>query len=223
MENVFESIDKKLKKLREVDLNNTTDEQVLAKLLEKTPALLVKLKNISQPNELDGFFKIFIEKTGIEKANKQTIITALRKALEDLAPDDPNFTSPTKKANNTKQSTPSPTKINESFKRMQKLAGTINEALKPSAYKGGWYSPSVNKPKETEKPSYSASVVSYYKTNFKQGGEEGIKKEIPDISVNYHEMQEDQSMWFLVLSSNTVDLNTPESFAIIKKYVNIPS
>jgi len=111
----------------------------------------------------------------------------------------------------------------EDFKRMQELAGitTVNEALKPSAYKGGWYSPSVNKPVKTEKPSYKASVYSSYKTDFKPGGEEGIKKEIPDIKISYGAMQEDQSMWFLVLASDTVNLNTPESFAIIKKYLDI--
>jgi hypothetical protein len=112
-------------------------------------------------------------------------------------------------------------KSNNEFKRMQELAGVINEALKPSAYKGGWYSPSINKPEKTEKPSKNASVVSFYKADFKQGGAEGIKKEIPDISINYNDMPEDTTMWFLVLSSDTVDLETLESRAIIKKYLNI--
>ena len=217
MENIFESVDKKLKELRKVELNNTSDEQMLLALIDKSPALLNRLKLIGQPNELDGFFQILLNKTGIEDANKQTIILALRKALDDLAPGEPTIT--TKKDNNKKQPTSSPTKINESFKRMQELAGTINEALKPSAYRGGWYSPSVNKPEKTEKPSKKASVVTYYQTYFKDGGAEGLKQEIPDIKVGEDYLMGDTFHWVLVLSSDTVDLNTPESFDIIKKYL----
>ena len=226
MENIFESVDKKLKKLREVvgnkepSLNNTSDEKNLETALEKSPVLIARLKNIQQPNELDGFFQILLNKTGIEDSSKQMIILALRKALDNSSPNNPTFTSPiTKNANNTKQPTSSPTKINESFKRMQELAGTINEALKPSAYRGGWYSPSVNKPEKTEKPSKKASVVTYYQTYFKDGGAEGLKQEIPDIKIGEDYLMGDTFHWVLVLSSDTVDLNTPESFDIIKKYL----
>jgi hypothetical protein len=127
MENIFESVDKKLKKLREVvepPLNNTSDEKNLETALEKSPVLIARLKNIQQPNELDGFFQILLNKTGIEDSSKQMIILALRKALDNSSPDNPTFTSPiTKNANNTKQPPSSLTKINESFKRMQELAG----------------------------------------------------------------------------------------------------
>ena len=222
MENIFESVDKKLKKLREVDaekpsLTNTSDEKMLSALVDKLPTLKARLQNVDQTNELDGFFTTFIEQLGLKNVNKQTVILALRKALENLAPDEPTIT--TKKDNNTKQPTSSPTKINESFKRMQELAGTINEALKPSAYRGGWYSPSVNKPEKTEKPSKKASVVTYYQTYFKDGGAEGLKQEIPDIKVGEDYLMGDTFHWVLVLSSDTVDLNTPESFDIIKKYL----
>jgi hypothetical protein len=193
---------------------------MLSALVDKLPTLKDRLQNVDQTNELDGLFKIIVAKLGLKNANKQTVILALRKALEDLEPNEPTIT--TKKDNNTKQPTSSPTKINESFKRMQELAGTINEALKPSAYKGGWYSPSVNKPEETEKPSKNASVVSYYHTSFKDGGAEGLKQEIPDIKVGEDYLMGDTFYWVLVLSSDTVDLKTPESFGIIKKYLKFP-
>jgi hypothetical protein len=126
MENIFESVDKKLKKLREVgaekpSLTNTSDEKMLSALVDKLPTLIARLQNIDTPIELDGLFKIIVAKLGLKNANKQTVILALRKALEDLEPNEPTIT--TKKDNNTKQPTSSPTKINESFKRMQELVG----------------------------------------------------------------------------------------------------
>ena len=126
MENIFESVDKKLKKLREVgaekpSLTNTSDEKMLSALVDKLPTLIARLQNIDTPIELDGLFKIIVAKLGLKNANKQTVILALRKALKDLEPNEPTIT--TKKDNNTKQPTSSPTKINESFKRMQELVG----------------------------------------------------------------------------------------------------
>jgi len=99
MENIFESVDKKLKKLREVELNNTSDEKMLLDLIDKSPTLLARLKNINQPTELDGFFNTLLNKTGIKNANKQTVILALKKSLDTSSPDNPSFTAPiTKKA-----------------------------------------------------------------------------------------------------------------------------
>jgi hypothetical protein len=101
MENIFELVDKKLKKLREansknqtVSLNNTSDEINLETALEKSPVLIARLKLIGQTNELDGFFQILLNKTGIKNANKQTIRLALQKALDNSSPDNPSYTSP---------------------------------------------------------------------------------------------------------------------------------
>ena len=106
MENIFESVDKKLKKLREVDaknqsspkssLTNTSDEKMLSALVDKLPTLKARLQKVDQTNELDGFFTTFIEQLGLKNVNKQTVILALRKALENLAPNEPTIT--TKKA-----------------------------------------------------------------------------------------------------------------------------
>ena len=106
MENIFESVDKKLKKLREVDaknqsspkssLTNTSDEKMLSALVDKLPTLIARLQNIDTHIELDGLFKIIVEKLGLKNANKQTIILALKRALDDLAPGEPTIS--TKKA-----------------------------------------------------------------------------------------------------------------------------
>jgi len=98
MENIFESVDKKLKKLREVgaekpSLTNTSDEKMLSALVDKLPTLKAKLKNVDQPIELDGFFKTFIEQLGLKNVSKQTVMLALRKALDNLTPGEPTITT----------------------------------------------------------------------------------------------------------------------------------
>jgi hypothetical protein len=90
MENIFELVDKKLKQLREENAEstiNTSDEKALEKMLSQSPAILNRLKAIEQINELDGFFKVIIQKTNLNKVSKQTIMNSLRTALTSIAPD----------------------------------------------------------------------------------------------------------------------------------------
>ena len=91
MENIFELVDKKLKKLREQEAKkqpviNTGDELGLEKILNQLPALLSRLEKFDQIIELDGLFKSVLEKTSLEDVPKTTIIAALAKALKDISP-----------------------------------------------------------------------------------------------------------------------------------------
>jgi hypothetical protein len=103
MENIFELVDKKLKKLREAEAEvkssttNTSDEKTLGKTIIQLPALINRLKMIDQPIELDGLFAVILELTGLTDVNKQTVMLALKKALDELAPGEPTIT--TKKSN----------------------------------------------------------------------------------------------------------------------------
>jgi len=104
MENIFELVDKKLKKLREAeakqsktndkDAINTSDEKVLGKLLDKLPILTSRLQNIDQPIELDGLFIEILTETGLKNMSKQIIMNSLKTALEKLSPNNPTYSSP---------------------------------------------------------------------------------------------------------------------------------
>jgi hypothetical protein len=104
MENIFELVDKKLKKLREQEakqsttndkdpINNTGDEATLEKIINQLPTLLSRLEKFDQIIELDGLFKSVLEKTSLEDVPKTTIIAALAKALKDIAPASPTVTT----------------------------------------------------------------------------------------------------------------------------------
>jgi len=106
MENIFELVDKKLKKLREQEAKqpvvNTSDETNLEKVIIQLPALINRLEKFDQIIELDGLFKAILEQTSLKDVNKQTIMVALKKALDDIAPGEPTLTTkkpktPTKK------------------------------------------------------------------------------------------------------------------------------
>jgi hypothetical protein len=101
MENIFELVDKKLKKLREAEakqpVTNTSDEKNLGKILLQVPALVARLKNIDQVIELDGLFELILQQTNLTDVSKQTVMNALKKALEDMAPGEPTITTKKKK------------------------------------------------------------------------------------------------------------------------------
>ena len=103
MENILELVDKKLKALREAEVKkqqpvkNTSDEKTLETILIKTPALINRLKTIDQVNELDGLFKMILEQTNLTDVNKQTVMMALKRALDEISPNEPTITTKKKK------------------------------------------------------------------------------------------------------------------------------
>ena len=96
MENIFELVDKKLKKLREAEaqsVSNTSDETNLEKIVIQLPVLINRLKKFDQIVELDGLFKAILEQTSLKDVSKQTIMDALRRALKEMEPDSPTVTT----------------------------------------------------------------------------------------------------------------------------------
>jgi hypothetical protein len=96
MENIFELVDKKLKKLREEEapsVTNTGDELGLEKIVIQLPVLINRLKKFDQIVELDGLFKAILEQTSLKDVSKQTIMGALAKALKEMAPGEPTITT----------------------------------------------------------------------------------------------------------------------------------
>ena len=64
------------------DLNNTPDEQRLAKLLSQYPALVTALEKVKETGEWDGFFLTILNDTSIDKASKSALRAAFQKALD---------------------------------------------------------------------------------------------------------------------------------------------
>ena len=64
------------------DLNNTPDEQRLAKLLSQYPALIAALAKVKETGEWDGFFLTILNDTSIDKASKSALRAAFQKALD---------------------------------------------------------------------------------------------------------------------------------------------
>ena len=64
------------------DLNNTPDEQRLAKLLSQYPALIAALAKVKETGEWDGFFNTILNDTSITDASKSSIKAAFQKALD---------------------------------------------------------------------------------------------------------------------------------------------
>ena len=64
------------------DLNNTPDEQRLAKLLSQYPALVAALAKVKETGEWDGFFNTILNDTSITDASKSSIKAAFQKALD---------------------------------------------------------------------------------------------------------------------------------------------
>ncbi len=98
MENIFELVDKKLKKLREQEAKkqpvvNTNDEKNLGKTMIQLPTLINRLKQFDQVVELDGLFKAILEQTSLKDVNKQTIMMSLKRALEEMTPGELTITT----------------------------------------------------------------------------------------------------------------------------------
>lgn len=68
-----------------VDLSNTPDEVMLGKAIEANSTLKSKLATISSASELDGFFKILLSYTQLSAISKSTIMSSLKKALDDMS------------------------------------------------------------------------------------------------------------------------------------------
>ena len=66
-------------------LNNTPDEVMLGKAIEANTTLKSKLATIGSPSELDGFFKILLSYTQLNAVSKSTIMSSLKKALDDMS------------------------------------------------------------------------------------------------------------------------------------------
>ena len=73
------------------DLNNTPDEQRLAKLLSQYPALVTALEKVKETGEWDGFFLTILNDTSITNASKASVLFAFKKALDQTK--GPTFTS----------------------------------------------------------------------------------------------------------------------------------
>jgi hypothetical protein len=68
-----------------VDLSNTPDEVMLGKAIEANSTLKSKLATIGSASELDGFFKILLSYTQLSAISKSTIMSSLKKALDDMS------------------------------------------------------------------------------------------------------------------------------------------
>jgi hypothetical protein len=68
-----------------ITLNNTPDEVMLGKSIEANSTLKSKLATIGSPSELDGFFKTLLSYTQLSAVSKSTIMSSLKKALDDMS------------------------------------------------------------------------------------------------------------------------------------------
>lgn len=66
--------------------SNTADEKNLSKSLDKSPLVKQAMGRINSTNELDGSLETLISNLGLQNMPKSSILTAIKKALEDLAP-----------------------------------------------------------------------------------------------------------------------------------------
>lgn len=71
----------------QADVINTSDEKRFGDALDKSPLVGKTLDSIDQTADLDGAFKVFIEKLGLDPGTpKQIIVQAVQKALKNIAP-----------------------------------------------------------------------------------------------------------------------------------------
>ena len=86
---------KTVKEAMEVDpkggLINTPDEDMFMKRLQQSTGLIQALSKINSPAELDGLFDAILNDTSVSNISKQTIISALRKVLDQM--DSANWSS----------------------------------------------------------------------------------------------------------------------------------
>jgi uncharacterized membrane-anchored protein len=74
-------------------LVNTSDEKNLQKAVDKNPTVKQYLGKIGSTNELDGALETIISQFGLQNMPKNSIISALKSALNSLAPNDNNVSS----------------------------------------------------------------------------------------------------------------------------------
>ena len=72
---------------------NTSDEKKLEDAIKQSSYIKSRLENIGTIQELDGFFKTVLSFTSIDDISKTNLITALRKAMEDINPGSPTITT----------------------------------------------------------------------------------------------------------------------------------
>ena len=86
---------KTVKEAMEVDpqggLVNTPDEDIFVKRLQQSTGLIQALSKINTAAELDGLFDAILNDTTLSNISKQTIVTALRKVLDQM--DSANWSS----------------------------------------------------------------------------------------------------------------------------------
>jgi len=86
---------KAVKEAMEVDpqgkLADTPDEDMFVKRLQQSTGLIQALSKINSPAELDGLFDAILNDTSISNMSKQTIVSALRKVLDQM--DSSNWSS----------------------------------------------------------------------------------------------------------------------------------
>ena len=79
---------KTVKEAMEVDpkggLVDTPDEDVFIKRLQQSTGLIQALSKINTPAELDGLFDAILNDTSVSNLSKQTIVSALRKVLDQM-------------------------------------------------------------------------------------------------------------------------------------------
>lgn len=67
------------------DVNNTPDEIMFRKAIEANPTIKTRLSAISSVMELDGFFKTLISYTQLDKVSKMSILSSLKKGLDNIS------------------------------------------------------------------------------------------------------------------------------------------
>ena len=88
-----ESTEEEVDEAAAVGIKNTGDETNLQKAVDKNPTIKQYLGKIGANNELDGALATIIHEFGLQNMPKSTIITALKTALEDLAPKSNSITT----------------------------------------------------------------------------------------------------------------------------------
>lgn len=68
-------------------LVNTADEKNLANAIDKAPIVKDRLSKVSSPNEIDGALEVVIDSFGLKNVPKGVILTALKNALQKIAPE----------------------------------------------------------------------------------------------------------------------------------------
>jgi hypothetical protein len=104
------------------ELNNTPDEQRLAKLLSQYPSVVAALAKVKENGEWDGFFDTILNDTSITNASKSSIRAAFQKALDQTKGS--TFTS--SNVANKVFSSPQQTGLSKSFEK-----GELGEADVP--------------------------------------------------------------------------------------------